>query len=92
MGVTSDTGRGAAINRQAWNSIRRQRDAGLIRKHLDVAAEYLAGETSLYSERRDLLGDIEGKRVLDLLIAAQVPKAGTGGSWDLGFSKSCSDQ
>jgi SAM-dependent methyltransferase len=60
------TDRAAHMNRQAWDSIRRQRDEGLIQKHHDIAANILAGKTCLYPEQRMLAGDVAGKRLLDL--------------------------
>ena len=62
--ITTDEA--AALNRQTWDSIRRQRDEGLIAKHHDIAAELRAGKGSLYPEQRALLGDVAGKRMLDL--------------------------
>jgi SAM-dependent methyltransferase len=60
------TDRAAHINRQAWDSIRRQRDEGVIPVHHDVAADILAGKTCLYAEQRLFAGDVAGKRLLDL--------------------------
>jgi SAM-dependent methyltransferase len=60
------TDQAAIVNRQAWDSIRRQRDTGLIDKHHDVAADILAGKTSLTVLQRELAGDVAGKRLLDL--------------------------
>lgn len=62
--VTTD--HAATVNRQAWDSIRRQRNEGLIDKHHDIAADILAGKTSLTTVQRDLAGDVTGKRLLDL--------------------------
>jgi len=56
----------AQQNRQAWDSFRRQRDEGVVAKHVDVAAEILAGETCLSPEQRSLAGNVAGKRLLDL--------------------------
>ncbi len=56
----------ARLNRQAWDSIRRQRDDGLIATHHDVAAEILAGTTILSPQQRQLAGDVAGKSLLDL--------------------------
>jgi len=56
----------AQVNRQTWDSIRRQRDGGLIQTHHDVAAQLLAGNTCLSPEQRMLAGDVPGKRLLDL--------------------------
>jgi SAM-dependent methyltransferase len=61
-----DADRAAALNREWWDAVRRQRDAGLIRKHHDVAADLRAGKTALSPDQRRLLGDVRGKRLLDL--------------------------
>lgn len=66
MNQVDHTDQAAIINRQAWDSIRRQRDAGLIDKHHDVAAEILAGKTNLTALQRELAGEVTGKRLLDL--------------------------
>lgn len=58
--------RAAQANRQAWDSYRRQRDDGLVAKHVDVAAEILAGKSELSHQQRQLVGDVDGKRLLDL--------------------------
>ena len=60
------TDEAAALNRHTWDSIRRQRDEGLIPKNVDVAADILAGRTARSPEQRALLGDVAGKRLLDL--------------------------
>jgi SAM-dependent methyltransferase len=60
------TDRAAALNRETWDSIRRQRDAGLIATHHDVAADLRAGRTAQSPEQRALLGDVAGRRLLDL--------------------------
>ncbi len=60
------TDQAAQINRLAWDSIRSQRDEGLIQKHHDVAANILAGKTCLSPEQRALAGDVTGKQLLDL--------------------------
>jgi SAM-dependent methyltransferase len=56
----------AALNRHTWDSIRRQRDEGLIPKNVDIAADILAGKTARSPEQLALLGDVRGKRLLDL--------------------------
>ena len=66
MSRMATTDQAAIVNRQAWDSIRRQRDAGLIDKHHDVGADILAGKTSLTTVQRELAGDVTGKRLLDL--------------------------
>lgn len=60
------TERAAEFNRHWWDTVRRQRDEGLIHKHHDVAADILAGRTELTPHQRQLLGDVAGKRILDL--------------------------
>jgi SAM-dependent methyltransferase len=60
------TDRAALVNRQAWDSIRRQRDQGLIAKHHDVAADILAGKTCLTPQHWHLAGTVSGKLLLDL--------------------------
>ncbi len=60
------TDRAAEVNRSTWDSIRRQRDEGLIQKHHDIAANILTGKTCLSPEQRSLAGDVAGKRMLDL--------------------------
>jgi SAM-dependent methyltransferase len=60
------TDEAAALNRHTWDSIRRQRDEGLIPKNVDVAADLLAGRTARSPEQLALLGDVAGKRLLDL--------------------------
>lgn len=62
--VTTDEA--ARLNRHHWDSIRRQRDEGLIPKNVDVAADILNGKTARYPEQLVLLGDVRGKRLLDL--------------------------
>jgi SAM-dependent methyltransferase len=61
-----DTDRAAELNRAWWDSVRRQRDAGLIAKNHDVAAQILAGESGPCPEQLAFLGDLAGKRLLDL--------------------------
>ena len=63
-GVSTDEA--ARLNREAWDSIRRQRDEGLIPKNVDVAADILAGKSGRYPEQMALLGDVRGKRLLSL--------------------------
>jgi SAM-dependent methyltransferase len=58
--------RAALHNRQAWDSFRRQRDEGLVDKHVDIAAEILAGKSALSPQQRSLAGDVAGKHLLDL--------------------------
>lgn len=60
------TERAAALNRHTWDSIRRQRDEGLIAKNVEVAADILAGRTARSPEQLALLGDVAGKHLLDL--------------------------
>lgn len=65
-GERMSTERAAALNRQTWDSIRRQRDEGLIAKNSDIAGDILAGKAARYPEQVALLGDVAGKRLLDL--------------------------
>ena len=60
------TDNAAALNRAWWDAIRRQRDAGLIAKNHDVAAQILAGTSGPCPEQVAFLGDLAGKRLLDL--------------------------
>lgn len=48
----------AALNRHTWDSIRRQRDEGLIAKNNDVAADIVAGKTARSPEQLTLLDDV----------------------------------
>jgi SAM-dependent methyltransferase len=61
-----DTDRAAELNRAWWDSVRRQRDAGLIPKQVDVAADLRAGRGGPSPDERRLAGDVRGKRLLDL--------------------------
>jgi hypothetical protein len=61
-----DPSRAAELNRAWWDAVRRQRDAGLIAKNHDVAAQILAGESGPSPEQLAFLGDVAGKRLLDL--------------------------
>ena len=61
-----DLDRTADANRSWWDAIRRQRDAGLIAKNHDVAAQILAGASGPCPEQLAFLGDLAGKRLLDL--------------------------
>src|SRR5256885_2570027 len=63
-GVSTDEA--ARLNRDPWDSIRRQRDEGLIPKNVDIAADILAGKSGRYPEHMALLGDVRGKRLLNL--------------------------
>ncbi len=66
VGESMSTDRAAELNRHTWDSIRRQRDEGLIPKNVDVAADILAGKTARSPEQIALLGEVAGKRLLDL--------------------------
>lgn len=66
MSSEKDVNLAAALNRQAWDSIRRQRDEGMIANHHDVASEILAGRTKLKPKHWELAGMVSGKRLLDL--------------------------
>jgi SAM-dependent methyltransferase len=61
-----DLDRAAEANRAWWDAVRRQRDAGLIAKNHDVAAQILAGASGPCPEQLAFLGDVAGKRLLDL--------------------------
>ena len=61
-----DLERAAEANRAWWDAIRRMRDAGLIAKNHDVAAQILAGTSGPCPEQVAFLGDLAGKRLLDL--------------------------
>ena len=56
----------AEQNREAWDSLRRQRDEGLVNIRPDSAGDILAGRRFLYPENLELVGDIQGKRLLDM--------------------------
>ena len=60
------TDQAADLNRKAWDSFRRQRDAGLVNIRPDSAAAILAGRRFLYAENLKLVGDVHGKRLLDM--------------------------
>jgi len=66
MDARTSTDQTAEFNRQWWDTVRRQRDEGLIQKQHDVAADILAGKTALSLHQRQFLGDVAGKRMLDL--------------------------
>jgi SAM-dependent methyltransferase len=61
-----DSDQAAELNRSWWDAVRRQRDAGLITKNHDVAAQILAGTSGPCAEQVAFLGDVAGKRLLDL--------------------------
>ncbi|MAF11532.1 hypothetical protein CMK11_13870 [Candidatus Poribacteria bacterium] len=62
--ITTDEA--AEHNRSAWNSFRRQRDAGLVNIRNDSAADIIAGRRRLDPPMLTLAGDVAGKRMLDL--------------------------
>ncbi len=64
--MSSDTDQAAELNRKAWDSFRRQRDDGLSNIRPDSAAVILAGRRFLYPENLELVGDVRGKRLLDM--------------------------
>ncbi len=64
--MSSVTDQAAELNRKAWNSLRRQRDEGLVNIRPDSAAAILAGRRFLYAENLELVGDVRGKRLLDM--------------------------
>jgi hypothetical protein len=61
-----DLDRAAEANRAWSDAVRRQRDAGLIIKNHDVAAQIIAGRSGPGAEQQAFLGDVAGKRLLDL--------------------------
>ena len=60
------TDQAAEQNREAWDSFRRQRDEGLVNIRPDSAGDILAGRRFLYPENLDLVGGVQGKRLLDM--------------------------
>jgi ubiquinone/menaquinone biosynthesis C-methylase UbiE len=62
--ITTDAA--AEHNRKAWDSFRRQRDAGLVPIRNDSAADILDGRPRLDDAMLALAGDVAGKRMLDL--------------------------
>lgn len=61
-----DTEAAARHNREAWDAFRRQRDDGLVGGRRDVVARLVGGHSYLHDEYRALVGDVAGKRLLDL--------------------------
>ena len=64
--MSSVTDQAADLNRNAWDSLRRQRDEGFVNIRPDSAAAILAGRRFLYAENLELVGDVRGKRLLDM--------------------------
>ena len=60
------TDQAAEQNREAWDSLRRQRDEGLVNIRPDSAGDILAGKRFLYQENLDLVGAVRGKHLLDM--------------------------
>ena len=60
------TDQAAEQNREAWDSFRCQRDEGLVNIRPDSAGDILAGRRFLYPENLELVGDVRGKRLLDM--------------------------
>ena len=60
------TDQAAEQNREAWDSFRRQRDEGLVNIRPDSAGDILAGRRFLYPENLELVGGVQGKRLLDM--------------------------
>ena len=60
------TDQAAEQNREAWDSFRRQRDEGLVNIRPNSAGDILVGKRFLYPENLELVGDIQGKRLLDM--------------------------
>lgn len=56
----------ARRNREAWDSFRRQRDEGLVTGRSEIAVRIAKGESFLDDEYVRLVGDVRGKRLLDL--------------------------
>ena len=64
--MSSVTDQAAEQNREASDSFRRQRDEGLVNIRPDSAGDILAGRRFLYPENLELVGGIQGKRLLDM--------------------------
>ena len=64
--MSSVTDQTAEQNREAWDSLRRQRNEGLVNIRPDSAGDILAGRRFLYPENLELAGDVRGKRLLDM--------------------------
>ena len=64
--MSSVTDQADEQNRMAWDSLRRQRDEGLVNIRPDSAGDILAGRRFLYSENLELVGGVQGKRLLDM--------------------------
>ncbi|MBI3971750.1 MAG: class I SAM-dependent methyltransferase [Chloroflexi bacterium] len=60
------TDQAARLNREAWDSFRRQRDEGLVGGRRDVVERLVEGGSFLSVHHRELVGDVHGKRLLDL--------------------------
>ena len=60
------TDQAAEQNREAWDSFRRQRDEGLVNIRPNSAGDILAGKRFLYPENLELVGNVRGKRLLDM--------------------------
>ena len=60
------TDQAAEQNREAWDSFRRQRDEGLVNIRPNSAGDILAGRRFLYPENLELVGGVQGKRLLDM--------------------------
>ena len=56
----------AAHNRQAWDSYRRQRNKGLVAHRRSLAEEIQEGKLFLEERWIELLGNLQGKQLLDL--------------------------
>jgi len=64
--MSNMTDKAAELNREAWNSFRRQRDEGLTQHRRDSAEDILTGKGHLGREYIELAGDVSGKRLLDM--------------------------
>jgi SAM-dependent methyltransferase len=62
----SSTDDAARLNREAWDSFRRQRDEKLVGGCSDVVARLADGASYLHPQHHQLVGDVAGKRLLDL--------------------------
>ncbi len=64
--MTDITDQAAELNRKTWDSFRRQRDARLAEHRGDSAEDILQGRGYLRQEYIQLVGDVSGKRLLDM--------------------------
>ena len=64
--MSNVTDQAAEQNRGAWDSLRRQQDERLVNVRPDSGVDILAGRRFLYPENLELVGDVRGKRLLDM--------------------------